>query len=84
MGLNINNEEAHRFTRELAERTGQSKTEAVTVAVRERLERLRHESAAGLAERLLTIGRACAARLKEPYPSADHADPLYNELGLPR
>ena len=59
-------------------------TEAVTEAVRERLDRLRHGRSIGLADRLLAIGRDCAARLKEPYRSADHGDLLYDERGLPR
>jgi antitoxin VapB len=84
MGLNIKKNETHRLARELAKLTGESMTEAVTQAVRERLARLRRERAGGLADRLLTIGRDCAARLKEPYPSADHADLLYDERGLPR
>jgi antitoxin VapB len=84
MGLNIKNDETHRLARELAELTRETMTEAVTEAVRERLARLRRERGGGLADRLLTIGRDCAARLKEPYRSVDHADLLYDERGLPR
>lgn len=40
MALNIKNEETHRLVLALAEETGESLTEAVTVAVRERLESL--------------------------------------------
>jgi len=32
----------------------------------------------------MDIGRDCASRLKEPLRSADHADLLYDERGLPR
>jgi antitoxin VapB len=84
MGLNIKSEETHQLVRELAERTGETMTAAVTAAVRERLERVRREQGDSLADRLLAIGRDCAARLKEPYRSADHADLLYDERGLPR
>jgi prevent-host-death family protein len=35
-------------------------------------------------EHLLAIGRDCAAHMKEPYLSIDHADLLYDERGLPR
>lgn len=38
----------------------------------------------GLADRLLTIGKDCAGRLKEPFRSAEHGDLLYDERGLPR
>lgn len=41
MALNIKDEGADRLARELAAETGESITTAVTVAVRERLERLR-------------------------------------------
>jgi hypothetical protein len=39
----------------------------VTIAVRERLDRIRSEQRTGLADRLLQIGQDCAKRLKEPY-----------------
>ena len=84
MGLNIKNEETHQLARELAERTGETMTAAVTTAVRERLERVRRELGDSLADRLLAIGRDCAARLREPFRSADHADLLYDERGLPK
>ena len=82
MGLNIKNEETHQLVRELSERTGETMTTAVTTAVRERLERVRREQGQSLADRLLAIGKDCAARLKEPFRSADHADLLYDERGL--
>jgi antitoxin VapB len=81
--LNIKNEEAHRLAAKLAKTTGESLTAAVTTAIRERLDRLREERAPSLADRLLEIGKDCAARLKEPVRSFDHADPLYDERGLP-
>jgi len=73
MGLNIRNEEAHRLARELAQRTGETMTAAVTTAVRERLDHIRREQGESLADQLLALGRDCAARLKEPIRSADHA-----------
>ena len=84
MSLNIKSEETHRLARELARLTGESMTAAVTVAVRERLDRVRRGQAVGLADRLLAIGQDCAALLKEPFRSADHGDLLYDERGLPR
>jgi antitoxin VapB len=84
MGLNIKSEETHRLARELASLTGESMTAAVTEAVRERLDRVRSRQATGLADRLLAIGKDCAARLKEPFRSGDHGDLLYDERGLPR
>jgi antitoxin VapB len=84
LGLNIKNEEAHRLAQELAALTGESMTAAVTIALRERLDRVRRERGVTLADRLLKIGRECAARLREPFRSVDHGDLLYDERGLPR
>ena len=69
---------------ELSQLTGESMTTAVTIAPRERLAGIRQEQGLGLADRLLAIGRDCAARLKEQSRSADHGDFLYDERGLPR
>jgi antitoxin VapB len=84
MAMNIKSEEAQKLARQLSEITGESLTTAVTEAVRERLERVKSSKGEGLADRLLKIGRECAARLKEPYRSVDHGDILYDEKGLPR
>jgi antitoxin VapB len=84
MGINIKNDEAHRMAQELAKLTGESMTAAVTEAVRERLNRLRRARRASLSDRLVAIGKYCAAHLKEPYRSAGHSDLLYDERGLPR
>jgi antitoxin VapB len=59
-------------------------TAAVGEAVRERLDRVKGNSREGLAERLLQIGRECAAHLKEPYKSIDHGKLLYDEKGMPK
>ena len=84
MSLNIKSEEAHRLAQELARLTGESLTAAVTEAVRERLDRVRCERTVRLADRLLAAGKDCAAHLKEPFRTVDHADLLYDETGLPR
>jgi antitoxin VapB len=84
MGLNIKNAETYRLVEELARRTGESMTTAITVAVRERLERIRNQQGDGLADRLLRIGQDCAKRLKEPYRSASYDALLYDDRGLPR
>lgn len=80
--LNIKNAEAHALAQKLARLTGESMTEAVTAALRERLDRVRQDPR--LADRLLALGKDCAVRLKEPFKSADHADLLYDERGLPK
>ncbi|HEY7839432.1 MAG TPA: type II toxin-antitoxin system VapB family antitoxin [Terriglobales bacterium] len=83
MSMNIKSAETHRLAQELAQRTGESLTQAVTVAVRERLERVR-AGRAGMAERLLAIGRDFTAHMDESFRDVDHGDLLYDERGLPR
>ncbi|MGH9416183.1 MAG: type II toxin-antitoxin system VapB family antitoxin [Terriglobales bacterium] len=82
VGMNIKSERTHRLARKLAAATGETVTTAVTVALEERWERLRQRSS--LAERLLEIGGECAARLQEPWRSADHGELLYDDRGLPK
>ena len=84
MVLNIKSAETHRLARELPSLTGESMSEAVRTALRERLDRLRHRDEGQMVGQLLTIGRQAAPLFKEPYRSIDHGDLLYDELGLPR
>ena len=86
--MNIKNEETHRLARELAEVTGESLTTAVTVAVRERLERERRRASSNgddLAERLMEIGRRAAPKFRAAGITFENYDELlYDEDGLPR
>jgi antitoxin VapB len=84
MALNIKNSKTERLVQELANVTGETMTAAVTEAVRERLERVREKTGTDLANRVIKIGKDCAAHLQEPYRSLDHAELLYDEKGLPR
>ena len=85
MGMNIKSAEAHRLAAELSRLRGVSITQAVTEAIRQELEREnRRCRRQGLAESLLEIGRRCAAHLKEPVASDDHAGILYDDSGLPK
>ncbi|MHB8450906.1 MAG: type II toxin-antitoxin system VapB family antitoxin [Mycobacteriales bacterium] len=87
MSLNIKNQDAERLARQLAAATGESITSAVTMAVRERLDRVQHgdqDAAEERAARIREIVKDAAGRWAEPYRSADHGELLYNELGLPR
>lgn len=84
MALSIRDAETERLAAELALLTGQTKTEAVTEAVRDRLERLRRErSGRSLANELDDIGRRCA---KLPVLDERSADEIlrYDEHGVPR
>ena len=85
MGLNIKNDAAHAMAAELAGLRGTSLSRAVTDAIRNELEREKqHRAKAGLSRELLEIGRRCAAHMRGPVSSADHAAMLYDDRGLPR
>ena len=82
MSLNIKNSETCRLAEELAELTAENKTEAITVALRQRLERERRRRD-NLAADLHAIGQRCAA-LANPGPSAIEIGAyLYDERGVP-
>ena len=85
MSLNIKNEETCQLVDELAELIGETKTGAITVALKERLEREKKlANRETLARHLCEIGRSCA-KLMEPGPSStEHGDFLYDEEGLPK
>jgi antitoxin VapB len=84
MALNIKNAEAHKLAEELARRTGENMTEAVTQAIRERLERVRRQHHTDLAERIMAISKDSAARLEGSLKSLDLDEFLYDENGLPK
>ncbi len=85
MGLNIKNDETCQLAGELARLTGDTMTGAITIALRERLEReQRVRGAEKRLEEMRLIAERCA-RLLAPGPSAvAHGDVLYDERGLPR
>lgn len=82
MSLNIKSAEADRLVEELARLTGESKTRAVTEAVRERLERERRDrDRRALVADLVAIGRRCAGYGR--HEATEHGELLYDEDGLP-
>ena len=85
MSINIKNEETCRLASELAQLTGDTMTGAITVALRERLDRERSErSAEARVQRLLAIGKRCASMLRDGPSAVKHGDFLYDERGLPK
>lgn len=83
MALNIRNQEADQLAQRIAELTGETKTAAVTQALRERLERLQRErSGSTLADRLDAIARRTATL---PVQDKRPADEIlgYDQNGLP-
>ncbi len=84
MALNIRNDEAERLAATLAKLTGETKTEAVTKALRDRLARVRREkSGRRLADELGAIARRCS---QLPIRDTRTADEIlgYDKNGLPR
>ena len=86
MALSLKNEETERLAKELARKTGESITLAVTVALKERLER--HEEARkrkGRLEWLDRITKETAAIMDDGRTSTELIEDLYDpKTGLPR
>jgi antitoxin VapB len=80
--LNVKDPEAHRLAQAIAEATGETLTQAVTQALRERHERLENLRGKASVEELLPIAGRAAAQIKGPY--LDHAEYLYDGRGLPK
>ena len=90
MSLNIKNEETCRLAGELARLTGETMTAAITVALRERLDRVGRQPAKGDSEaryrRIMEISRESAEFFHNTTGpgSTDIGDWLYDENGLPK
>ena len=82
MALNIRNQDTERLAQTLSALTGETKTEAVTQALRDRIERIqRKRMKRSLADALDEIALHCAS-----LPILDTRSPeemLYDERGLP-
>jgi antitoxin VapB len=82
MALSIKTEAADRLARELAAATGETLTDAVTNALRERLDRVRSSTRMDIAERLNRLSLEYSAM-----PVADDRTPEeilgYDQNGLP-
>lgn len=84
MALNIRNSETEKLAETLARLTGETKTEAVTQALRDRLARLRRErTQKRLADELDEIALHCA-QLPVLDPRTPDEIIGYDEHGLPR
>jgi antitoxin VapB len=83
MSLNIKDPDAHKLAQRLADETGETMTQAVTEALREKLSRVRRaKRSKATAEELRAIGRRFRSHLKGPVE--DHGTLLYDEKGLPK
>lgn len=85
MALSLKNEETERLARELAEKTGESLTDAVKLALKEKLEHLeKARKREGRMEWLMKLTEETAPLLKDCPPSDKIGDLLFDkETGLP-
>jgi antitoxin VapB len=86
MSLNIKNEETHRLAREVAQRNGETITMAVTIALRERLERQAElPKQKSRSEVLKEFSALCAPLFKDGRSGNEMINDLYDEeTGLPK
>lgn len=82
MSLNIKDPEAHQLAKAISRVTGESMTQVVTEALRERYARIEQRKGKASVEELLAIAERASAHLKRPY--LDHSELLYDENGLPK
>ena len=83
MALNIRNPEVEELTRIISELTGETKTQAVKIALKERLNQIQQQQNSGFRiQELLDIARHCSSL---PVLDDRSADELigYDEMGLP-
>ena len=86
MSLNIKNPEAHALATRLAQKTGETLTDAVTTALRERLDRLERttEFDEQRYQTLKALVKDSRSLWRDSLLAADHGDLLYDERGLPK
>ena len=82
MSLNIKDPETDRLARDLAAKTGESITQAVKIALQERLKRESAKTEVGLADQLMEISRRAS---KLPRKTNRTPDEIigYDDRGLP-
>jgi antitoxin VapB len=83
MSLNIKNPEAHALAARLAKKTGETLTDAVTTALRERLERTM-EFDEQRYQALKALVKDSRGLWRDSLLSVDHGELLYDERGMPK
>lgn len=84
MGLNIKNVETCNLAADLAKLMGETKTGAITIALRERLQReQRKRNSDSKLREMQAIAKRCAALVGSGASSLAHGEELYDEFGLP-
>jgi len=84
MALSIRNPKTEKLAREIAARSGETITQAITHALEERLERLRgRTTVTDLTEEILKISRRCGSIPDQDQRSADEILG-YDTIGVPK
>ena len=86
MALNIRNDQTEKLAADLAALTGETKTEAVTIALRDRLDRVRRQKRKrSLADEIgeIALHFSSLPRL-DSRTTKEIQDDLYDEHGLPK
>jgi antitoxin VapB len=84
MALSIRNSETEKLARELADESGENITQAITLALKERLERFRGRStASNLAEEIMKISKRCSAIPDRDQRTTDEILG-YDQTGVPQ
>jgi antitoxin VapB len=86
VALNIKNEETQRLARELAQQKGETLTMAVTIALKERLERQKEPPAPkSRMEALRRFSEQCAPLFRDGRTGNEMINDLYDDVtGLPK
>ena len=85
MSLNIKNPEAHALAAKLARRLGASMTEAVTIALKDKLSATEEDTVLEQRlARLMSMANAIAGRLTTEQKTMDIDAELYDARGLPK
>jgi antitoxin VapB len=82
VSLTIDNEETCQLANELAQLTGENVTDAIAVALRERLDKEREVQER--LQKIRAVSERSAKLFQESGPPPDHGDLLYDERGLPK
>jgi antitoxin VapB len=85
VGLIIKSKKAYDLATELAKITGKSVTTVVVDALQTHMKQLQHQQdRETLLQELMEIGKRCSAHIHRPTTALQHADLLYDEVGMPK
>jgi antitoxin VapB len=85
VALSLKNPETERLAKELARATGETVTRAVTIALREKLDREKASKPSSIYEKLVRLSEETAPLMNDGRTSKQLFDELYDEeTGLPK